>query len=168
MAITKKDLGVLMSSESNEWYTPPGIIQAAIGIMGAIDLDPCSNSHDLPNVPAKHCFTKEDDGLAQAWWGKVYVNPPYGREIPLWVAKINHEYQSGNIEQCVLLAPARTDTRWFYALKEYPRCFMRGRLKFSNYVNSAPFPTMLVGIGVDIERFISVTKPLGDVYELIQ
>jgi hypothetical protein len=162
-----RNLDALMSSESNEWYTTPDIISAVADVMGEIDLDPCSNSHETPNVPAKCHFTKDDDGLAQVWHGKVYVNPPYGNEIPLWVAKINHEYQEGNIEQCILLVPARTDTRWFRALKKYPRCFMHGRVRFNNHENSAPFPTMLVGIGVDTDRFIRVMESLGDVYKWI-
>ena len=48
--------------------------------MGEIDLDPCSNSKAQPNVPALNHFTVEDDGLEQKWFGRVYMNPPYGRE----------------------------------------------------------------------------------------
>ena len=162
-----KNLDALMSSDSVEWYTTPDIITAVIDVMGAIDLDPCSNSKDNPNIPALKHYTKEDDGLSYEWEGRVYVNPPYGNAIPDWVQKIVQEHKKGNIAQCILLVPARTDTRWFRALKEYPRCFMHGRVRFNNHENSAPFPTMLVGIGVDDARFIEVMENLGDVYQWV-
>ena len=161
-----KDLMPLMSSASDEWYTTPDIIDAAIACMGRIDLDPCSNSHESPNVPASRHYTKEDDGLSLPWFGNVYVNPPYGTAIPLWVDKIITEYQSGNIERCVLLLPARTDTQWFRKMAEYPKCFMFGRIKFNGHENSAPFPSMLVGIGFEqcIDVFDGAVSHLGDVY----
>ena len=45
----------------------------------------------------------------------------------------------------VMLLPARTDTRWFhdYCIKGNIE-FLRGRLKFGNSENSAPFPSMIV------------------------
>ena len=161
-----KDLMPLMSSASDEWYTTPDIIDAAIACMGRIDLDPCSNSHESPNVPASRHYTKEDDGLSLPWFGNVYVNPPYGTAIPLWVDKIISEYQSGNIERCVLLLPARTDTQWFRKMAEYPKCFMFGRIKFNGHENSAPFPSMLVGIGFEqcVDVFDGAVSHLGDVY----
>lgn len=161
-----KDLMPLMSSASDEWYTTPDIINAAVACMGRIDLDPCSNSHESPNVPASRHYTKEDDGLSLPWFGNVYVNPPYGTAIPLWVDKIISEYQCGNIERCVLLLPARTDTQWFRKMAEYPKCFMFGRIKFNGHENSAPFPSMLVGIGFEhnLDVFDAAVSHLGDVY----
>jgi hypothetical protein len=50
------------SSETPEWYTPEHIITRVIGVMGEIDLDPCSNDKDNPNVPAKEHYTQADDG----------------------------------------------------------------------------------------------------------
>ena len=74
---------VMGSSESSEWYTPSHIIELTLELFnGAIDTDPCSNSKSNPNVPARNLYTKDDDGLAQTWYGSVYMNPPYGVEIP--------------------------------------------------------------------------------------
>jgi len=42
----------LLSHESTEHYTPQYILGAVIACMGAIHLDPASNSHEIPNVPA--------------------------------------------------------------------------------------------------------------------
>jgi len=46
----------------------------------------------------------------------------------------------------VFLLPARTDTRWWHehALKATEIRFLRGRLKFGEAKNSAPFPSVLL------------------------
>jgi hypothetical protein len=79
----------LFSSASVEWYTPPDIVERVIGVLGTIDLDPCSNSREAPNVPAHQHFTVDDDGLAKTWRGTVFMNPPYGRMIGVWVEKFS-------------------------------------------------------------------------------
>lgn len=161
-------LAPLMSSASNEWYTTQDIIQAAIDVMGGIDLDPCSNSHDNPNVPARYHYTKEDDGLAQKWQGRVYMNPPYGRDIVNWMVKLVEEFKAGRVTEAIVLAPARPDPEWFRVLRDFPRCFMSKRVKFNNNPNSAPFPTMLVSVGCDRNRFIKIMSPMGDIYERVE
>ena len=75
---------------------------------------------------------------------KVFCNPPYGREIGMWVEKGYKESQKQNTV-VVMLLPARTDTKWFhdYCLKGEIE-FVKGRLKFGDSKNSAPFPSMIV------------------------
>ena len=72
------------------------------------------------------------------------MNPPYGRKIKLWVKKAYESAQSGRAN-VVCLLPARTDTSWWhdYCMKGEIR-FIRGRLKFNNNENSAPFPSAIV------------------------
>ena len=77
----------------------------------------------------------------------MWLNPPYGRTIGAWVKKAYEESQKpGTFVVCLL--PARTDTAWFhdYCKKGYIQ-FIRGRLKFGNSKNSAPFPSMIVFFG---------------------
>ena len=76
--------------------------------------------------------------------GGVFCNPPYGREIGLWVKKAYEESLNGQL--IVMLLPARTDTKWFhdYILNKAEIRFVRGRLKFGDSNNSAPFPSMVV------------------------
>ena len=111
-------------SESKEWYTPVEVFKA-IGLY--YDLDPCSPGPDIaPWIPAKFHFTIKDNGLDKQWFGKVYMNPPYGSDTPLWLAKL-----AGHGDGIALVF-ARTDTRWFH---EYiPRaeaiCFIKGRIQF--------------------------------------
>jgi hypothetical protein len=161
------NLDPLMSSKSTEWYTPDSIIERVILILGEIDLDPCSNSKMAPNVPAVHHYTKKDDGLSRSWHGRVYMNPPYGRVIGPWVTKLVAEYRAGRATQALALLPARTDTRWMAQLREFPRCFIRGRLKFSGHQNSAPFPSVVVALGCDPGTLAQAFGDIGDVYQLV-
>jgi hypothetical protein len=157
-------LGPMMSSDSAEWYTTPDIIRCVVSVLGEIDLDPCSNSKDKPNIPAKEHYTKEEDGLSQSWHGRIYMNPPYGDEVPHWIDKLNLEYLEGRVKQAIALLPARPDTVWFRSLRNYPRCFMFGRVRFNDSPNSAPFPTMLVNVGCDADKFNSTMSKIGDIY----
>lgn len=107
-----------------EWYTPPGLF-AALGLY--FDLDPASPGHAaVPWVPARRHLTRDDDGLAQPWAGRVWLNPPYG---PAGVAFIDRmiAHQDG-----VMLLPARTETAAFQrALGSADAvCFLRDRLHF--------------------------------------
>lgn len=160
-------MGVHYSSESSEWYTPQHIIDRVLQVMGAIDLDPCSDSHDMPNVPAKMLLTKEDDALSQEWHGRIYMNPPYGREIGSWIEHLCQQYWECNIIEAVALIPARTDTAWFKKLRTFPRCFLWGRLRFSGHKTAAPFPSAVVYLGTHLNSFVAEFADVGDVYRLI-
>jgi phage N-6-adenine-methyltransferase len=160
-------LGVHFSSETPEHYTPQIIIEAVIECLGEIDLDPCSNK-GKPNVPAAQHYTVADDGLRKQWLGKVYMNPPYGREISEWVSKLCQEHKAGNTAEAIALVPARTDTKWWSMLRDYPACFVSGRLKFGSAENSAPFPSALFYLGENIESFFYAFCHVGDVWQRIE
>ena len=105
-------------------------------------LDPCA-SHE--NHKCAKYYTAEQDGLAQDWSGhRVFCNPPYGRKIGAWVKKCHDEAQKGT--KVVMLIPARTDTSYFhdYIYHKAELRFIRGRLKFGDAQQGAPFPSMLV------------------------
>jgi len=155
------------SSASYEWYTPTSIINGVLEVLTQIDLDPCSNSANEPVVPALNHFTKEDDGLDHEWCGKIYMNPPYGRQIALWTEYLIKEYKLGRVTEAIALLPARTDTEWFKMLREYPICFINGRLRFSNANNTAPFPSMLVYLGEDVSVFKKVFSSVGGIFKMI-
>lgn len=156
-------LSVHYSSESPEWYTPPEIVERVIRCLGAIDLDPCSNS-GAPNIPAALHFTESDDGLLQEWQGRIYMNPPYGRPIVGWVEKLCGEYRAGRVSAAVALVPARTDTTWFQMLRDAAMCFINGRLKFSGHDNAAPFPSAAAYLGDDIAAFADAFDGAGDIW----
>lgn len=72
-----------------EWYTPPEILDLIYQVMD-IDLDPAS-PYPATVLARKH-YTKEMDGLSKPWRGNVFLNPPYGREVSLWIDKLEHEW----------------------------------------------------------------------------
>ncbi len=74
----------LLSHESTEHYTLQYILDAVIACMGEIDLDPCSSSREIPNVPAARHYTAQNNGLIQRWVGRIFVNPPFGPGVERW------------------------------------------------------------------------------------
>ncbi len=144
--ITKrKDYSACLSSRDQTWQTPPALLGAILAAADreSFDLDPCSPRADGP-VPALTRRTEADDGLAHPWQGLVFVNPPYSRALPLWVAKCKEEAAAGTV--VIGLVPSRTDTRWWhdYVAGQAAVIMLKGRLKFGNGKGSAPFPSALV------------------------
>ena len=140
---------VMFSSKSDLWSTPQYLFDE-LNKEFNFNLDPCANEE---NHKCEKYFDKSIDGLSQDWGGRrVYCNPPYGREIGLWVKKAyetfldswKYKYET----LIVMLLPARTDTKWFhdyiYAKENVEVRFLKGRLKFGDSKNSAPFPSMVV------------------------
>jgi DNA N-6-adenine-methyltransferase (Dam) len=125
---------VHFSSASDRWATPKAVYDSLNSEFG-FNFDPCP-------------LDGTENGLAMLltqWGGKrVFCNPPYGPGIGEWL-------QRGlEAELAVFLIPARTDTRWFHEIvlpmaKEIR--FIKGRLKFGDAKNSAPFPSMVVIFG---------------------
>ena len=124
------NIGVHFSSQRLDWQTPKAVYQVLDAEFG-FDFDPCPVHQTL-------------DGLSIEWGGVNFVNPPYGREIPKWIKKGYEEYLKG--KTVVFLIPSRTDTRWWhdYCMKATEIRFIKGRLKFGNAKNSAPFPSAIV------------------------
>lgn len=155
---------VHFSSTSNEWYTPARILDRARQVLGTIDLDPASSTAANKDVQATRFYTQDDNGLAQPWRGNVYMNPPYGDEIIQWVERLCTAYTSMEVESAIALLPARTDTKWFALLRDFALCFVRGRLKFSGSDQGAPFPSVVVYLGDDYDKFIKAFGDIGDIY----
>ena len=85
-----------------EWYTPH-IVNAVIGMWVQDDLTHArsSSDRDTANVPAADYWTKDDDGLAQEWHGRVYMNPP--DEIAAWVERMVRAYENSEIAEAIVL-----------------------------------------------------------------
>jgi hypothetical protein len=99
------------SSATVEHYTPSDVIVAARNTMGSIDLDPasCQQANDEV-VRADRFFSQDDDGLVKPWFGRVWLNPPGGKDerarsrTKLWWIKLCEEYLSGRVSQALFLA----------------------------------------------------------------
>lgn len=131
--------------KNDEWLTPPGIIAA----LGDFDLDPCAPAV-RPWGTAHHHFTVTDNGLSQPWKGRVWCNPPFGREAVKWLRRMAGH---GN---GIALIPARTETAMFYECvwgAADAVLFIEGRPHF-HYVDGtrAPFnsgaPICLIAYGL--------------------
>ena len=123
------------SSESIEWYTPGQYIESARAVLGMIDLDPASCAKANATVKAANYFEADDDGLAYDWYGRVWLNPPYGTEAGesiagRWARKLIDEYRAGHTTAAILLVNAVTDREWFQPLWDFPICFTDHRIAF--------------------------------------
>lgn len=111
------------TENKDEWLTPPEIIEA----LGPFDLDPCAPIA-RPWDMAEHHYTIQDDGFSQLWHGRVWLNPPYGRETFKWLERLATHVEGG-----IALIFARTETRGFHEQiweKAHSVFFFRGRLSF--------------------------------------
>ena len=131
---------LMFSSKTDLWETPQDLFDK-LNNEFHFTLDVCATPE---NAKCDSFYTKEQDGLSQPWKGVVWCNPPYGKQIGSWVRRGFFASLSGNT--VVMLLPARTDTRWFheYIYGKAEIRFIRGRLKFGESKNSAPFPSMVV------------------------
>ena len=132
----------LFSSRSEEWGTPQDLFDYLDG-MFHFDLDAAAS---VGNAKCSKYYSKDDDALLQDWVGRVWLNPPYGKQIYWWMKKA---YESVNAECVVVLVHARTDTKWWHdwVMRASEVWFIEGRLKFvrdDGVANSATFPSVLV------------------------
>ena len=131
-----------LSSKTDQWTTPQDFFDK-LNDEFHFTLDPCA---DETNHKCDLFFTKEQNGLSKDWGGySVFCNPPYGREISKWV-QYSYEQSKKPNTTVVMLIPARTDTRYFhdYIYGKAEIRFIRGRLKFGQATQGAPFPSMVV------------------------
>ena len=133
---------LMFSSKTDMWATPQEFYDKLNDEFN-FTLDPCATED---NAKCDNFFTADDDGLKQDWSGNiVFCNPPYGRAIKDWVKKSYEESLKTNTT-VVMLIPSRTDTIYFHEFiygKAEIR-FIKGRLKFGDAKNSAPFPSIVV------------------------
>jgi hypothetical protein len=119
-------------SKSDDWATPKDLYDK-LNAEFHFDFDPC---------PLNANF----DGLSIDWESRSFVNPPYSN-LKAWIQKSFDESKKGKL--VVMLIPARTDTKAFHEII-FPNAevrFLKGRLKFGDSKNNAPFPSCIVIFG---------------------
>jgi len=141
--MNKSTQKTLFSSTTGDWATPQDFFEKLSWRFGPFDLDPCATIH---NTKCPNFFTEAEDGLAKDWEGfTVFVNPPYGRGIDKWIEK-GYRESLKNDTKVIMLVPARTDTKYWhkYIMLASELYFVKGRLKFGDSTNGAPFPSAVV------------------------
>ena len=137
----------LFTSNKEDWETPQDFYDR-LNAKYHFEWDLAASDD---NAKCSCYFTRDDNSLEQDWEGlsgNLFLNPPYGRELKLWVKKAS-ETQLKRDQFLVMLIPSRTDTSYWhdYIFNHAEIEFLRGRLKFEVdglSGDSAPFPSALV------------------------
>lgn len=167
------------SNQSNEHVTPPAIIEAARSVMSGIDLDPASSPLAQTFVKARRYYTRETNGLAQPWRGRIFLNPP-GKEIghtlttgpKLFWLKLIDSFKEDAVEACYVaysLEQLQQSQKWteLHMLK-FAICIPNSRLSFYKAVEGRLVeerqPThanAIVYLGHKQDRFREVFGKIG-------
>ena len=170
----KADGALTKQSLTNEHYTPNPYLVAARKVLGAIDLDPASNAKANRIVKAKKFFTLEDDGLLQDWFGRVWLNPPYGGKVGAFIAKFMQGLDDGDITAGIILVNSQaTDTAWFQPLFDGTLCFTDHRISFYGPTTAkdrsgSTHGSVFVYFGKDEKKFVEVFKEFGAVVRRVE
>lgn len=142
---TGKHVRGTFGTGENEWYTPQEYVEAARKTLGHFDLDPASSEHaNTHHVRALNIYTKEDNGLEQLWFGRVWMNPPYSQPlITQFCEKLRASYESGDVLEAIALTHNYSDTGWFHHLAGVSSalCFTKGRVRFEAPDGTKAAPT---------------------------
>jgi len=165
-----KKAHVANNSGNNEWYTPAKHIELARLVMGGIDTDPATSEIANRTVKAAKIFTADDDGRAQVWSGRVWMNPPYAQPLMGDFAEaVSSKYESGEIDQACILVNNATETQWFQRMLASASavCFPKSRIKFvdpQGNASGAPLQGQaIVYMGENVKSFQEAFKAEGKV-----
>lgn len=156
----------------NEWYTPDEYIELARTVLGVIDLDPATSAFAQKKIKAKNHYTAKDDGLAQKWKGRVWLNPPYAQPlISQFVAKMVSEFADRSVVAAIMLTHNYTDSAWFQSAAHAASaiCFTRGRVKFYAADGAIAAPTQgqaFFYFGSDVAAFAQSFRSVGFVVKV--
>lgn len=127
------NIDLMFSKNHDNWSTPRDLYKE-LDDEFHFTMDPCP-------------LRSLTDGLDIPWRGNIFINPPYSN-VGAFLEKGIYEMSSGEADSLVYLLASRTDTKWFhkyiYNKSNVEIRFIKGRLKFGESKNSAPFPSMIV------------------------
>lgn len=105
--------GYSHGSKSDEYGTPPYIMEAVARVLDVIDLDPASTFIANKVVRAKKFYTRSDDGLSKPWYGNVWLNPPFSSPlVGKFCLHLIEEFEAGHIHEFVALMLVAPSTKW--------------------------------------------------------
>ena len=154
----------LATGGRDDWRTPATLL-ARVARVGPIAVDPCAADDPLYHFAAVN-FTADADGLAQSWLspgsGVAFANPPYS-DCAAWIAKGAYEAALG--ASVLILVPARPGSRWYRNARSHADAIaeLHGRLTFVGAATGAPFPSVVIAMGVSWRRF---ARAFGDIADI--
>jgi hypothetical protein len=153
-----------------ERYTPAPLVEAVRKVLSRIDLDPASCEEAQRTVKASRFFTKEKDGLKQPWHGRVFLNPPFDRDLcPKFIGKLLRELKHGHVAAAIALTNNCADTDWFNraVVDAAGVCLVHKRIKFVNGTwPQGPQGQTFFYFGDDIRLFENVFRTIGNCFRL--
>lgn len=160
-----KALTATTGNRTDCWNTPVEFVGDVVKFFGGpVDLDPCSNDAENPNVPAKSVYTEKTNGIAHPWIAdSVFMNHPYSNSKE-WVPYAAHQYECGNAKEMVLLIKLDVSTKWWNSVAKYPWIAINKRLKFGSGKGAAPFQSAIVYLGSNLTKFNEVFGKYGQLY----
>jgi phage N-6-adenine-methyltransferase len=156
------DIEPFVSQQTDEWSSPRELVEPLADAVGGFDLDPCSGAETSPFADA--VFTESDDGLAQEWFGTVWVNPPYSA-MGEWTAKAYAQACRDEVDAIFYLCKGDSSTDWWQQAASVATyvATIDHRLKFGDGKNSAPFASHIFVFGETDEAAIDALAEHGRV-----
>ena len=165
--MASKALEALTSTTGNKtdcWNTPPEFVGDVLKYFGTLDLDPCSNDEDNPNVPAKKVYTEITNGLAHRWTANsVFMNHPYSQSDK-WIPYAVSQYELGYAKEMILLIKLDVSTKWWRSVSQYSWIAVNERMKFGDGTGASPFQSAIIYLGKNLEKFNTVFCKYGTLY----
>jgi len=150
-----------------EWGTPEWVVEPLERAVDGFDLDPAAGAEPRPYADER--WTGEEiDGLQRDWYGRVWLNPPYGRgHNPRWAAKVTEQVSARHPHSITALVPASTSTEWWqghYADADAVT-FFDSRLSFvGSGDTSASFASCICSFGQFPAAYWSALDELGTTF----
>ena len=149
---------------NNERYTPPEIIELVREVLGSIDLDPASCSIANETVKAATFYSADDDGLSKEWTGKIFMNPPYSKDL---IEKFVDKLIDSSFDEAITLTHNCTETNWGSKLLKNATAvaFPIGRIDCKTPSGDGRSPkqgSMICYFGNNTKKFIDVFSRIGN------
>ena len=159
-----KALTATTGNKTDCWNTPPEFVGDVLKYFGTLDLDPCCNDEDNPNVPARKVYTEKTNGLAHEWIAdSVFMNHPYSNSKE-WVPYAVSQYELGHAKEMILLIKLDVSTKWWRSVSQYSWIAINKRLKFGDGKGAAPFQSAIVYLGTRLGKFRRIFGKYGTLY----
>ena len=159
-----KALTATTGNKTDCWNTPPEFVGDVLKYFGTLDLDPCCNDEDNPNVPARKVYTEKTNGLAHEWIAdSVFMNHPYSNSKE-WVPYAVSQYELGHAKEMILLIKLDVSTKWWRSVSQYSWIAINKRLKFGDGKGAAPFQSAIVYLGNRLGKFRRIFGKYGTLY----